>query len=119
MAYYVTVSGWTEDGLIGGLQEPVEIHNISLTSGASVSRGDLLCADSLGAYAPASLADDAQKDLCIAASDADSTTSITQAYFSGVFNREKVMVGGAASLTADAFESSLRKQNIRLTSMKG
>ena len=120
MKYYDSADAWIEDALLGGTETPVRLQNISLTSGASVSRGDVLCCDSLGAYAAVSLAADSSKPLCIAAADfvADSVNAVTQAYFSGTFNREKVSVGGAESLTSDAFEQELRKQNIHLTSLK-
>ena len=113
--YLETAEAWHEDGLIGGTHEAIELHNISLTSGASVTRGDILCQDSLGTWSQASVAADAGKPLCIAAEDfiADTVSAVTQGYFAGVMNRDKVMVGGAASV--NDFEQSLRTQNIRLT----
>ena len=120
MKYVEVVNGWEEDALLAGTEFPTEIFNVSLSSGASVSRGDLLCAGSMsGVFAPVSSASDATKVLLISAEDfvADSLSTVTQAYASGVFNREKIKFGGA-SLTTEPFEQALRTQNIHLRGLK-
>ena len=116
-----TVNGWEEDGLLGGIEFPTEIFNVSLSSGASVSRGDLLCGNSMSGVFSIAGASDASKILAIAAEDfvADSLDAVTQAYFSGKFNREKITFGGNSSVDISSFENEMRKQNLHLTSMKG
>ena len=121
MKYFEKVDGVVYDELIGGMYEPIEIGNVSLSGGASVKRGELICADSLGALNQVSVAADASKPLAIATADftADSIQAVTPAYFSGVFNREKIICGAeSASLDVATFEPEMRKQNLRLTSLK-
>ena len=117
MQYFKSGAGYEEDGLIGGSSE-VDICNVSLSSGASVERGELICRSSLGSWAAVSSSVDASKPLAIAYEDftADSVSAVTPAYFAGTFNVEALKIG--ASLTADVFEHELRKQNIHLTSKK-
>lgn len=119
MKYVEEVNGWEEDALLAGTEFPTEIFNVSLSSGASVSRGDLLCSNSMSGVFSIAGASDATKVLCIAAEDfvADSLSTVTQAYASGVFNREKIKFGGA-SLTTEPFEQALRTQNIHLRGLK-
>lgn len=121
MKYVEEVNGWEEDGLLGGLEFPVELYNVSVGSSASISRGDLLCGNSMsGVFDVVGGASDASKILAIAAEDfiADSLSTVTQAYFSGKFNREKLTFGGNSSVDISAFESEMRKQNLHLTSLK-
>ena len=115
-----TVNGWEEDALLAGTEFPTEIFNVSLNSGASISRGDLLCSSSMSGVFSIAGASDATKILCIAAEDftADSLHAVTQAYFSGVFNREKIKFGGNSSVTIDTFEQALRTQNLHLRGLK-
>ena len=120
MKYVEEVNGWEEDALLAGTEFPTELYNVSLSAGASVSRGDLLCSNSMsGVFDVVGGASDATKVLCIAAEDftADSLNAVTQAYASGVFNREKIKFGGA-SLTTDPFEQALRTQNLHLRGLK-
>ena len=118
MKSYEEVAGVEYDELLGGHND-VTIYNVSLSSGASVSRGDLLCAESIGGVYSIASATDTNKILCIAASDfvADSIDAVTQAYFSGTFNREKITFGGG-EVSIEPFEAELRKQNIMMTSMR-
>ena len=117
MKYVESCSGWEEDALLAGTEFPTEIFNVSLSSGASVSRGDLLCSNSMSGVFSIAGASDATKILCIAAEDfvADSLNAVTQAYASGVFSREKVNTG---SVSIAAFEPELRKQNIHLRGLQ-
>lgn len=121
MKYVEEVNGWEEDGLLGGLEFPTELYNVSVGSSASISRGDLLCGNSMsGVFDVVGGASDATKVLCIAAEDfvADSLDAVTQAYFSGKFNREKITFGGNSSLTTAPFEAEMRKQNLWLTKLQ-
>ena len=120
MKYVEEVNGWEEDGLLGGFEFPTEIYNVSLSAGASVSRGDLLCSNSMSGVFSIAGASDASKILLFAAEDfvADSLNAVTQAYASGKFNREAITFGGNSSVDISNFESEMRKQNLYLTSIK-
>lgn len=114
MKYAETVDGWRADELLAGTEQPVSIYNVKVGEGTTLERGDLICAGSFsGEFAPVSSAGDAAKVLMIAADDftADSLSTVTRAYASGVFSREKVNSG---SVSIAAFEPELRKQNILL-----
>ena len=120
MKYFSKEDGVVYDELLGGTHEPIEIGNVSLSGGASVKRGELIC-ESDGAWSPVSSANDKNKNLAIATADftADSIQAVTPAFFSGVFNREKIICGAeSASLDVATFEVEMRKQNLRLTSIK-
>ena len=120
MKYVDTVPGWSADELLADTNFPVEIYNVNVGSSASISRGDLICAGSMsGVFAPVSSASDATKVLLIAADDfvADSLSTVTRAYSSGVFNREKIKFGGA-SLTTEPLEAEMRKQNLHLRGLQ-
>ena len=118
--YFGTFDGIVRDELSGGLEEPQEIWNINVGASAAIQRGMLL-----GASAPTavfdlvSLADDASKVLVIARDNftADKDHTVTQAYSSGKFNRERIIIGGDSALTLESFEDALRKSNIRVTSI--
>ena len=113
MSYYKEGIGASYDGLIGGVEFPVDIRNVSVTG--SIVEGDLL-AGTAGVFTNASSTADTVKPLCIAYEDYDSTdTGIISCYFAGKFNREHIGVG---SLDIADFEESLRKSNIILTSEK-
>ena len=122
MSYVIKSNHALEDGLLAGGEFPVRLDNISLTGGATVERGDLLVGD-CGVYSLASGEGDLSKSFAIAARDyvADSLGGVTQAYSAGLFAREKINLGGAASsvLFLDNYEQALRVQNIHLTSRKG
>ena len=86
-----------------------------------IQRGMLLASDTpTGTYAPVSNASDASKVLVIARDNftADADHTVTQAYASGAFHREKIILGGTSSLTIEPFEDQLRKSNIHLRSLK-
>lgn len=118
MKYYEEGIGFEEDALLGGTEFPTELYNVSISSGASIERGYLLCGSSMsGVFAPVSSASDASKILMIANEDfvADSLNAVTSAYAAGKFNRSKIKCAGGS--IAD-FEQELRKQGIWLTSLK-
>ena len=119
MKYYEEFDGFREDALLGDTSFPVELYNVNVGASASLSRGDLICGESMSSiFAPAGTANDAEKILMIAAEDfvADSLHAVTSAYSAGKFNREKINVANGD--LAD-FEASLREQNIHLTSLRG
>lgn len=121
MKYVETIAGWEEDGLLAGSEEAIGINNVNVSASATLERGDLICAGSLsGVFAPVGSASDAGKVLMIAADDftADSLSTVTQAYSSGVFNRERIKFGGNSSLTTEPFEQALRIQNIHLRGLQ-
>ena len=118
--YFGTFDGIVRDELSGGLEEPQEIWNINVGASAAIQRGMLL-----GASAPTAVFDlvssaaDASKVLVIARDNftADKDHTVTQAYSSGKFNRERIIIGGDSALTLEPFEDALRKSNIRVTSI--
>ena len=113
--YYEEYAGVVRDELIGDAAYPVKLRNVTLSSGTAVTRGTILAAATVdGVYAPATSAD-VNKNLAIAVSDftASSDGTVTQAYSSGVFNREKLTPSDTS-----VFELELRRQNIHLTSIK-
>lgn len=121
MKYVENVEGWSADELLADPARPVDIYHVVVGEGATLERGDLICAGSLsGVFAPVSSASDASKVLLIAADDfvADSLSTVTRAYASGVFNRERIKFGGSSSLTTAPFEAELRKQNIHLRGLQ-
>ena len=100
----------------GGDGIPVSKRNIEVGSDTTIQRGMLLgSAESFGTFSAAS-SDSAV--LVIAAEDfvADSDHTVTQAYTSGKFNREKIKL--SAGLNIDSFEEVLRREDIILTSIK-
>ena len=115
MKYYEEGVGFEEDALLGGTEFPTELYNVSISSGASIERGYLLCGSSMsGVFAPVGGASDASKILMIANEDftATSLNAVTSAYASGRFNRSKITCAGGS--IAD-FEAEMRKQNLHLT----
>lgn len=118
--YFGTFDGFRPDELVGGHEIPVELWNINVAEGTEIERGMLLGASSAVAnFAPISAENDASKVLVIAKDDfvADATHTVTTAYASGVFNREKIKLGGTSTLTLDAFIEPLRKSNIHIRSI--
>lgn len=118
--YFGTFDGIKRDELSGGLEEPQEIWNINVGASAAIKRGMLLGASSPTAvFDLVSSAADASKVLVIARDNftADADHKVTQAYASGKFNRERIIVGGSSALTLEPFEDALRKSNIRVTSI--
>ena len=112
-------SGIVRDELCGGADGiPMSIRNIEVGSDTTIQRGMLLSSDkTFGTFAPVADSDTA-KVFVIAEKDfaADSDLKVTQAYTSGKFNREKIILD--ENLNIDDFENELRRQNIILTSIK-
>lgn len=117
--FFGTRDGIKRDELCGGADGiPMSIRNIEVGSDTTIQRGMLLSsATTFGVFAP--VADtDTSKVFVIAEKDfqADSDHTVTQAYTSGKFNREKIILD--ESLNIDNYEETLRKENIILTSIK-
>ena len=106
------------DELFGGDDGiPVSLRNIEVDSSTSIQRGMLLSsATTFGTFAPAADTDTSKVYVVAAETfDADSDHTVTQAYVSGKFNREKIVLD--SSLDIDDFEETLRRANIHLTSI--
>ena len=73
--------------------------------------GLLLAGDEDG-YAPVTSAADAEKSLAIAYANEDSAATVTQAYFSGRFHENKILIG---DLDIEDFREGMRKCNLILT----
>ncbi len=120
--YFWSMSGITRDELSGGGDGiPQETWNINVGASAVIERGMLLGASSPTAeFAPVTDASDASKVLVIARENftADEEHTVTQAFASGKFNRERIKLGGNSSLTLEPFVNELRKQNIHLTHLE-
>ncbi len=110
-------NGIKRDELCGGAEQLMSIRNIEVASDTTIQRGMLLSsATTFGVFAPAD--SDTTKVFVIAEKDftADSDHTVTQAYTSGKFNREKIILSDG--LNIDDYEEPLRKVDIYLTSIK-
>ena len=119
--YFFSTSGIKRDELSGGAEFPLSVWNVNVGASAVIERGQLLCADNPTAEFSLVTSDaDAEKVLGIAACNftADDEHTVTQLYNAGVFNGNRIKLGGDSSLTIDAFANELRKQNIHLTNIK-
>ena len=115
--FFGTRDGIKRDELCGGAEQLMSIRNIEVAADAEIKRGMLLnSATTFGVFAPAD--SDTTKVLVVAEKDftADSDHTVTQAYTSGKFNREKIIL--SEGLNIDDYEESLRKVDIYLTSIK-
>lgn len=103
----------------GGDGFPVEIANVKVASGTTITKGTILAAENLAGTFSLATASDTAKTLVIAAENFTATSSdetVTQAYTSGRFNRNKLIANTETTVTA--LELPLRTQNIILTSIK-
>lgn len=120
--YFGTFDGITRDELSGGTDGSFQtIWNVNVGASAAIKRGMLLASDTpTGEFKLVSQVSDAAKVLVIARDDftADDYHKVTQAYASGKFNRERIILGGTSALTIEPFEDQLRKSNIHVTSLK-
>ena len=120
--YFATFDGIQRDELAGGTDGSFQtIWNVNVGASAVIERGMLLAADTPTAeFKLVSAVADASKVLVVARDNftADETHTVTQAYASGKFNRERIKLGGTSALTIEPFEDQLRKSNIHLTSIK-
>ena len=120
--YFATFDGIQRDELAGGTDGSFQtIWNVNVGASAAIERGMLLAADKpTGEFKLVSDASDASKVLVVARDNftADETHTVTQAYASGKFNRERIKLGGTSALTLEPFEDAMRKSNLHLTSIK-
>lgn len=102
----------------GGDGIPVSLRNIEVASDTTIQRGMLLASDKMFGTFSLATNSETSRVFVVAASGFTSTSDsfVTQAYSSGKFNREKIILG--ENLNLDDFEPELRKQNIHLTSIK-
>lgn len=118
--YYVEFGDTVErDELQAATPEPIELHNIKVAADAVIKRGMLLAADNATATFSVATAADTGKYLAIAYTDftATSDTTVTQAYVSGAFHREKIIDGTTDCSVVDALENTMRMQNMRVVSL--
>jgi len=119
--YVWEIDGIQRDELSGGGDGiPQEIWNVNVGASAVIERGMLLGGESMtGEFSQVTSAADAAKIFGIAVENftADAEHHVTQVYASGKFNRERIKLGGASTLTLEPFENELRRQNIHITSI--
>ena len=118
MNYTGTFDGVQRDELFGGTSIPVSVRNINISSDTSITRGAILSsATETGNFALATDSD-TSKILAVAACDftATSDNTVTQAYTSGVFNRERLTLADGSDINKLA--DTLRKDGIILTSIQ-
>lgn len=121
MNYVYSLTGIERDELCGGTGEPQEIWNVNVGASAVIERGMLLGASSPTAeFSLVTSAADVDKVLVIARDDfvADDEHTVTAAFAGGKFNRERIKLGGASTLTLEPFEDALRKSNLHITSIQ-
>lgn len=120
--YFWEIDGIQRDELAGGGDGiPQEIWNVNVGASAVIERGMLLGGSSMGGeFSQVTSAADATKILGIAVENftADAEHTVTQIYASGKFNRERIKLGGASTLTLEPFENEMRKQNLHVTSIQ-
>jgi hypothetical protein len=110
------------DGLIGGTNPPIFTKNVVIVSGAGkLARGTVLgqiTASKKYQTVNSTSEDGSQVAKAVLAYpvDATSTDIVATVYWSGPFNREKLIFGGTD--TADIHEDALRDVNILLTSQQ-
>ncbi|HWR07759.1 head decoration protein [Sporomusa sp.] len=108
------------DGLIGGVQPALFTKNVIIASGAgNLARGTVLgqiTANKKYQTADSASEDGSQVAKAVLAYPVDATNAdvVGTVYWSGSFDREKLIFGGAD--TAAAHEDALRDVNIILTS---
>ena len=106
------------DELQGGTAVPFDLVNFKVAAGTEIKRGMLLASSAASEEFTPAEAGDENKMLVIARENfkATATSNITTGYTSGIFNREKIIAGEGV---LEAVENGLRRQDIRLTSLKG
>ena len=108
------------DELVGDTYKELIRFNINVSSDTTLQRGMLLSADSFEGNFKLVDSTDTGKVFAVALDNftADSDNTVTQAYTSGVFNREKIITAATDSSILNALTPELRKQNIHFTSIK-
>ena len=122
MASLEKVTGVTYDELFAGSEIPVMTKNVTIKSGSTVVRGQLLSIDSdSGKVIPTPAAgDDTPAGVAVyiakEAVDASTADKVATVYTSGYFNREKLVA--VTGDTVNGHETELRDVNIILSSLK-
>ncbi len=117
-----TASEFAYDGLIGGANPEIFEKNVVIASGAGkLVRGTVLGKITTGGKykkVDSTSSDGSQTAKAILKYPVDATSAdvVATVYWSGCFNRGKLIVGGTD--TADTHEDALRDVNIILTSAK-
>lgn len=114
-------AGTNYDELIGDVIVGLLTKNVTVAEGENLKRGSVVgIISASGKYKLTSAAaDDGSKVAnAIVAKDIDASKgdTIGTVYVSGIFNREKLIIG--ADTTIDAHEEELRNAGIYLTSLK-
>ncbi|WP_297569487.1 head decoration protein [uncultured Anaerovibrio sp.] len=130
MASLEKVTGVAYDELFAGPEIPVMTKNVTIKSGSTVVRGQLLSIDSDTGKViptPAAVEADAEKNIDAAPAgvavyvaketvDASTADKVATVYTSGYFNREKLVA--VTGDTVSGHEAELRDVNIILSSLK-
>lgn len=120
MAIRETLVGQTFDELMGGTEIAVMTANVTLLAGTSYKRGSVLgkiTASGKFTLVNKTATDGSQTADRILAYDADASAAdvVGTTYLSGIFNREKLLVGTGD--TAANHEDELRDKNIYFTKL--
>lgn len=123
MAIHETMTGATYDDLVGSTQVNLITKNVTVATGegANYKRGTVLgkiTASGKYTLVTKAASDGSQVADAVLAYDIDATANdeVATVYVSGMFNREKLVVG--SDTTVDDHEDELRDKNIYLTSLK-
>ena len=130
MASLEKVTGVAYDELFAGPEIPVMTKNVTIKSGSTVVRGQLLSIDSGTGKViptPAAVEADAENNIDAVpagvavyiakeAVDASTADKVATVYTSGYFNREKLVA--VTDDTVSGHEAELRDVNIILSSLK-
>lgn len=130
MASLEKVTGVAYDELFAGPEIPVMTKNVTIKSGSTVVRGQLLSIDSGTGKViptPAAVEADAENNIDAVpagvavyiakeAVDASTADKVATVYTSGFFNREKLVA--VTGDTVSGHEAELRDVNIILSSLK-
>lgn len=130
MASLEKVTGVAYDELFAGPEIPVMTKNVTIKSGSTVVRGQLLSIDSDTGKViptPAAVEADAENNIDAVpagvavyiakeAVDASTADKVATVYTSGYFNREKLVA--VTGDTVSGHEAELRDVNIILSSLK-
>ena len=116
MAIKDTVTGVTNDNLFGGPEVPGLTKNITIASGAALTRGSLLTLAATSGKYSLTAAGKVASAVLSADTDASKADAVATVYVSGRFNREALVVDTGD--TATAHEEELRDAGIFLTSEK-
>ena len=120
MKYYGDFDTVTLDELQAASNIPVTTFNISVENNATIQRGDLLAAANFTDTFKLASAGDSSKVLAVARDNfvADSNHTVTAAYFSGTFHKNKIRTASSDSSVIDSLQNELRRQNLHFVKIK-